>query len=347
MSTEGPLFEELDMLVGCDQSRSLELLSNGKMVAEDEKMTSEAQLSLEHDLTQILMENNKKDLSVADSDSLFDFRENMEESTDTTRGSADMLSEPPVSSADFDLDALFFESEGMPDQRPQELDLSLEEREDAQRHQNEQTQKSDTPLTNNNKREFTPPQEEEKDDSKRRKRGSLHVPEFHFPELEGKSATELLLPENVVDPVQTLTPESSTVPSPSSPSSSGISNTALFSGSSSVPYPEISESAIHQLKSRMISAHTLLTTYTALKHTASGTSAQLQTATKQLNEANKWRFILADENARLRTRIAIVTKEKENLKSAITKLHSDTNGLKKNEVLHMEINEKNIEIARL
>lgn len=139
------------------------------------------------------------------------------------------------------------------------------------------------------------------------------------------SPPELLLPEDVVD--------MSPLESSSSSSSSSADNASI--------------ATIRQMKERMISAHTLLTTYTVLKKTSTQVSTQLKATNTQLADANKWRFLLADENARLRSRVSIVTKEKENLKAAITKLHGDTNGIQKNEALRNELMEKNREIARL
>lgn len=105
--------------------------------------------------------------------------------------------------------------------------------------------------------------------------------------------------------------------------------------------------SIQQMKQRMITAHTLLTTYTALKRTSTQVTSQFTNTRTQLLESNKWRFLLADENARLRSRVSIMSKEKEHLKVAITKLHGDTNGLEKNKALRNEIKEKNVEIERL
>lgn len=106
-------------------------------------------------------------------------------------------------------------------------------------------------------------------------------------------------------------------------------------------------SAITQMKQRMVSAHTLLTTYTTLKRTSAQVTAQLATTNTQLSDANKWRLLLADENSRLRSRVAIVSKEKDRLQVAVTKLNGDTNGLQKNKALRNELKEKNIEISRL
>lgn len=172
-----------------------------------------------------------------------------------------------------------------------------------------------------NKRPMTPPNEFEL--PSKRSRMTPVCDEIR----ESQSLPDLLLPEDVIrgEPLDTLIPGSSS------------DDNTLFS----------TVASIQQMKERMISAHTLLTTYTALKRTSTQVGTQLKTTRTQLAEANKWRFLLADENARLRSRVSIVSKEKDLLKSAITKLHGDTNGLKKNEALRNEINEKNLEISRL
>jgi hypothetical protein len=105
--------------------------------------------------------------------------------------------------------------------------------------------------------------------------------------------------------------------------------------------------AIKTMKEKMISTHTLLTTYTALRRTSAQSSSQLALTRTQLVDAARWRSLLADENARLKARVAIVGKEEEHLKCAVRKLTKDTNGLQKNEALKHEIVEKNREIERL
>lgn len=119
-------------------------------------------------------------------------------------------------------------------------------------------------------------------------------------------------------------------------------------GSTALP-TEASQSllAIKAMKEKMISTHTLLTTYTALRRTSAQSSSQLALTRTQLVDAARWRSLLADENARLKARVAIVGKEEEHLKCAVRKLTKDTNGLQKNEALKHEIVEKNREIERL
>lgn len=129
---------------------------------------------------------------------------------------------------------------------------------------------------------------------------------------------------------------------PTPPSSSSPSNSAtpplLLPNDVKNSTPNLS--AIASLKQQMVSAHTLLTTYTALKKS----SAQLAT---QLEQSTQYRSLLAHENSRLRSSAAILAREKDQLKRALHRLHKDTNGLKKNEALLHEIHEKNIEIQRL
>lgn len=140
-----------------------------------------------------------------------------------------------------------------------------------------------------------------------------------------KSVPDLLLPENVVPgPVDEL-----------------VGSTVLPAEASQALL------AIKAMKEKMISTHTLLTTYTALRRTSTQTNSQLALTRTQLVDAARWRTLLADENARLKARVAIVGKEEEHLKCAVRKLTKDTNGLHKNEALRHEIVEKNREIERL
>lgn len=354
MAEKEPLFSaelrDLGLQSDCDRSGSL-----------DTNPDEQTQSQLEDDLNEILMAENNEVQSLPTGESLFDFGvENSPRTSDSEETKfgeeheqqQQQQSEPPMN-AEFDLDALFFDSEGI--QEPAEPSLEEQEQELLQKNKdavNEEDSSSPAqfhlPQLSSSKRSLTPPNdsEDEVPDAKRSKANNMAMLEtstsdFHFPEAQCDTP-QLLLPEHVIPgPVETLTPESSAVPSPT-----------FSSRSDGSPVPDtvccsLVANSIKQMKERMISAHTLLTTYTALKKTSAQVSTQLKTANIQLGEANKWRFILADENARLRSRVSIVTKEKEHLKIAITKLHSDTNGLKKNEILHNEINEKNIEIARL
>lgn len=140
-----------------------------------------------------------------------------------------------------------------------------------------------------------------------------------------KSVPDLLLPENVVPgPIDEL-----------------LGSTVLPAEASQALL------AIKAMKEKMISTHTLLTTYTALRRTSTQANSQLALTRTQLVDAARWRTLLADENARLKARVAIVGKEEEHLKCAVRKLTKDTNGLHKNEALRHEIVEKNREIERL
>ena len=180
--------------------------------------------------------------------------------------------------------------------------------------------------------------EDERDTTEQHKKSkytsSPKESQFHFPQA----------PATLTPPLETLTPDSSTVPSPSA-SSLDIS-LSIMNTTKSLSLAQINR-AINNVKSRMVSSHELVTSYKDLKQKSASCNAQMQTCSADLKNANKWRFILADENARLRSKITLITKEKEQLKSVIKKLHSDTNGLRKNEILRNEIVEKNVEIARL
>lgn len=105
--------------------------------------------------------------------------------------------------------------------------------------------------------------------------------------------------------------------------------------------------SLTSMKQSMISAHTLLTTHLVLQTTNTSARHQLTAAQTELAESTKWRHLLADENARLRSKAAIVAREKENLQAAIERLSGDKNGLQKNEALKNEIKQKDKEIARL
>lgn len=164
------------------------------------------------------------------------------------------------------------------------------------------------------------------------------------------SHVDLLLPEDVRELPSggmTITPETS---SPESVCSDFLPESKTsFNGTNTDPTgsttctksnKDINLDTVRKLKQQMISAHTLLTTYTALKKS----SAQV---CDQLEQSTQYRKLLAEENLRLRSNLSIMGKEKEQLKKALQKLHKDTNGLQKNEALLHEIHEKNMEIQRL
>lgn len=218
---------------------------------------------------------------------------------------------------DFDLDALFFDSEDV-----------LDDTSDI----------TPTPFEsfphNPSKRSLTPPSESGDCMDPILTKKAKTLPEssgYHFPLVPSK-------------PIETLTPESSTVPSPECP----VPDSSL-NALPSIPPTSLSQikSSIQKLKSMMIPAGQLVASYTSLKQESSKNTNILNAVNSQVSEANRWRFLLADQNAKLRSDVSSSTKEKECLKSAITKLHNGTNGLKKNEKLMMEIEEKNLEIVRL
>lgn len=187
-------------------------------------------------------------------------------------------------------------------------------------------------------------QEEEARPAPRKRLYGPQVPSYKRP-AGGVVPTALLKPGEQ-RPLKRPRQQSSPTPPPSIPA------LLLPEDVVDLPVPPASPSAhtlqaIKQLKERMISAHTLLTTYTVLQKTSGTVHDQLSHARAQLADASKWRELLAEENARLKSRVSIVTKEKENLRVAIKRLHADTNGLQKNEALKNEIMDKNREIARL
>lgn len=260
------------------------------------------------------------------------------------------FSEPnPQILAEFDLDALFEEN----DQDKSSIISSSQ-------LDNNQTSPPDffslhLPQLQNTPRDLSPPSESDFDPlllvdmkkralddqqavTKQQKKSKYTLPptesQFHFPPE----------PATLTPPLETLTPDSSTVPSPSAslPDLSSV----ILNTSKSLSLAHIT-GTINNVKSRMLSSHELVTSYKDLKQKSASYNAEMQTCNAELKNANKWRFILADENARLRSKITLITREKEQLKSVIKKLHSDTNGLRKNEILRNEIVEKNVEIARL
>lgn len=131
------------------------------------------------------------------------------------------------------------------------------------------------------------------------------------------SAPALLLPEDIVD---------------SGPVSS---------------HSDSSIEAVRQMKLKMISSHTLLTTHIALQRTTQQVQAQLAVTRARLDDANRWKSVLTDENSRLRTRVGIVGREEARLRTVVKKLNKDTLGDQKHHALRNEIWEKNQEIARL
>lgn len=223
---------------------------------------------------------------------------------------------------DFDLEALFFESENSAECEDTRNESFQEEA------QNIEEEKQEDTVSRMLKRELTPPTEDDAPFSKLQKTEHAPAQLFHFPTSESDAAR----------PVETLTPESSTVPSPASdcPTITTIGTN-----------PSTIQATMQHLKTLLIPAPSLLHTYTLLKQQSSSYTAQLATASTQLSTANQGRFALAAQNAELRAQVAGLTAEKDKFKRAISKLHSGTNGLLKNEKLRVEIEEKNLEIVRL
>lgn len=226
--------------------------------------------------------------------------------------------------AAFDLDALFFDSENI-------TDLAEVDTRDESKFPSHES------IFAPFKRSLTPPNEEGDLPSAKRQKSAesdcTKASGFHFPAPQ----TVVMSPSN---PIETLTPDSSTMPSPEC----DFTPTVLYK--QQVPHSQILKS-IQELKCVILPAKTLLTAYNNLKQASSANTTGLTEASKHLAEANQWRFVLADQNARLRSQVQVVTREKECLKTAIAKLHCGTNGLKKNEKLMMEIEERNLEIVRL
>lgn len=248
---------------------------------------------------------------------------------DENIGELDATTEEGPNLAEFDLDALFFETEGISDHSDNDDSIST-------LNVKEVSSTSINSPTRSVKRPLTPLDEGAETDSTsfKRQKSFDASSDFHFP------TGILVTPE----PVETLTPESSTVPSPECP----IQEFSLASplGTFDSSLVDI-ESSSQKLKSLMLPVATLVKSYASLKQTSAAGTALLTETNTQLTEANQCRFALADQNAKLRAEIQSVTKEKECLKAAITKLHNGTNGLKKNEMLMLEIEEKNLEIVRL
>lgn len=105
--------------------------------------------------------------------------------------------------------------------------------------------------------------------------------------------------------------------------------------------------AIKHLKQSLISTHLLLTTHTALAHATTLTSSRLATVQTQLADAGRWHDLLSAENQRLRSRVQITGRERDNLEKAIERLGRDRSGVEKREVLMREVEEKRKEIERL
>lgn len=105
--------------------------------------------------------------------------------------------------------------------------------------------------------------------------------------------------------------------------------------------------AIKHLKQSLISTHLLLTTHTALAHATTLTSSRLTTVQTQLADAGRWHDLLSAENQRLRSRVQITGRERDNLEKAIERLGRDRSGVEKREVLMRELEEKEKEIERL
>lgn len=170
---------------------------------------------------------------------------------------------------------------------------------------------------------------------------------------------DLLLPSDIkqVPDINLDSPCESASLSPSSPSgqsltscssSSSLDHLGRFpcdskndmSSPSAYTHSTVNNSTIAKIKSQMISAHNLISTYTALKRTTQCISDCL-VSTKDQNAS------LRRENEKLAKQNTIFNKEKLLLKQALNKLHRDTNGMGKNEVLLKEISKLNYEIVRL
>lgn len=250
-----------------------------------------------------------------------------ETTVDLKQGGKEELNEDGV---DFDLEALFFESENSPDGENTGNDES--------NHDSYKIEESgqDDAVSRMLKRELTPPTEDDAPFSKIQKTEHTPAQLFHFPTSESDAAR----------PVETLTPESSTVPSPASDCATTSTQPTTTTTTISTTASSI-QATMQHLKTLMIPAPSLLHTYTLLKKQSSSYTSQLASASAQLSAANQGRFSLAAQNAELRAQVAGLTAEKDKFKRAISKLHSGTNGLLKNEKLRVEIEEKNLEIVRL
>lgn len=162
---------------------------------------------------------------------------------------------------------------------------------------------------------------------------------------------DLLLPSDIkqVPDINLDSPCESASLSPSSPSGQSLASFSCSSSdtkndmsnySSAYTYSTVNNSTIAKIKAQMVSAHNLISTYTALKRTTQCISDCL-VSTKNQNAS------LRKENEKLAKQNIIFNKEKLLLKQALNKLHRDTNGMGKNEVLLKEISKLNLEIVRL